>query len=310
MMARFGSLELLSKITRTKSTSRQYIKALIVLSAYFFLVLSLARPQWGTKLEITARKGVDIVVAMDVSESMLAQDIKPDRLERAKHEVSQFIAALQGDRIGLVAFAGDAFLQCPLTLDYGAAKMFLDVMDPNLIPIPGTAISQAISASRKAFKVEEKKYKVLILITDGEDHEGNAVEEAEKAAKEGIVIYTLGIGSDAGVPIPVHDASGNVNYKKDREGNVVMTRVDVASLERIALVTNGKAYQSTSGGLELERIYKEIRKMEKREMESKHFTQFEDRYQWPLGIALILLILEYFVSERQRKKLRWDGRFA
>lgn len=309
MMQRFGNIELISKMTRTSSTGRQYAKALIILAAYFFFVLALARPQWGSKLEIMARSGVDIVVAMDVSNSMEAEDIKPTRLERAKYEVTQLINKLQGDRVGLVAFAGDAFLQCPLTLDYGAARMFLDILNTDLIQVPGTSIARAIHIAAKAFNEKEKKYKVIILITDGEDHEGNVTEEAENASKQGIVVYTLGIGSEAGVPIPTRDVAGNVVYKKDREGNLVMTRMDPVMLEKISLATNGKFYQSVTGSLELDRIYQEIRKMEKREMESKHFTQYEDRYQWPLSIAFILLAAEFFVSDRRRKKIRWDGRF-
>lgn len=310
VLSRFGNVELLSKITKTASTSRQYVKALIILIAYFFIVLALARPQWGTKLELITRKGVDIVVALDVSNSMLAQDIKPSRLERAKHELNQLINGLQGDRIGLVAFAGDAFLQCPLTLDYGAAKMFLDIMTPDLIPVAGTSISKAIYTAYKAFNEKERKYKVIILITDGEDHEGSVAEEAESASKDGVVIYTLGIGSESGVPIPMHDGSGNIAYKKDNDGNVVMTRMDASSLEKVALLTNGKFYQSTTGSLELEKIYNEISRMEKREMESKHFTQFEDRYQWPLGVALILFVAEFFINDRKKKKAHWNGRFV
>lgn len=309
-MQRFASLELLSKMTRSTSSGRQAGKALMILFGYVFLVLALARPQWGTKLELMSRKGVDVVVVMDVSNSMLAEDIKPNRLERAKHEVSRMINNLTGDRIAIVAFAGDAFLQCPLTLDYGAAKMFLDITNPNLIPVPGTALAKAIRTARKAFDPQQKKYKVVILITDGEDHEGSIVEEAEAAAKEGIVVYTLGLGSQAGVPIPTRDAGGNISYKKDREGNVVMTHLDVATLERVALATNGKFYQSTTGSLELDRIYAEIRHMEKREMESKHFTQFEDRYQWPLALALAFLFGEFFLSDRKKKRREWDGRFA
>lgn len=310
MMRRFANLELWGKMTRTVSGGRQFFKAVLILSAYFFLILALARPQWGTKLELMKREGVDMVIALDVSNSMNAEDIKPSRLERAKHEIGRMVNNLKGDRVGLVGFAGDAFLQCPLTLDYGASRMFLDLMKTGIMHTPGTSISAAVRTARKAFDQKKRKHKVLVLITDGEDHEGNAVEEAEAAAEEGVVIYTLGIGSEAGVPIPVRDRAGNVTYKKDRAGNVVMTRLDASTLEKIALVSGGKFFRSTTGGLELDRIYKQIRKMEKKELESKHFTQYEDRFQWPLIIAVLLLIAEFFVSDRRRKKLRWDGRFA
>jgi len=204
-MQRFGNLELVKKLAASTSRKRQVTKVSCVIAAFIFLIVSLARPQIGTKLQEVKREGVDIIIALDVSQSMLAEDVKPNRLEKARHEISGFIDRLEGDRVGLIAFAGEAFVQCPLTLDYGAAKIFLDILDTNLIPEPGTAIGEAIFKAIGTFEQRERKHKVLVLITDGEDHDSEPLKAAEEARREGIVIYTVGIGSGKGVPIPLYD---------------------------------------------------------------------------------------------------------
>ncbi len=302
LLQRFGHLELIKRILPGYDKRRVVWKNIFFILAYIFLVIALADPQIGTKLEQVKRKGVDIIIALDVSNSMKAEDIKPNRLEKAKHEIAQFIDLLKGDRIGLIAFAGMAHLVCPLTLDYGAAKLFLQMMDTDLIPVQGTAIGDAIKVARKAFVQKERKHKVLILITDGEDHEGDPVKEAKEAAKEGIVIYTIGIGSPQGVPIPVYDQNGNeVGFMKDRNGNVVTTKLDMTTLQKIAFVTNGKYYMATSGQSELKKIYDEINKMEKKELSARKFSQYEDRYQIFALIGLIFILLEFFLPVRTRK---------
>jgi len=309
-LKRFGNLELLKKLSENTSRARQISKIALILIAIVFMIYAGARPQIGTKLEEVKREGVDIIVAMDVSTSMLAKDIPPNRLAKAKHEVENFIDLLKGDRIGLIAFAGVAFVQCPLTLDYGAAKMFLDILDPDLIPTPGTAIGQAIQKAMDAFEQKERKHKVLILITDGEDHEGNALKIAEEADRQGIVIYCVGIGSPKGEPIPLTEGGGkNIGFKKDREGNVVITKLDEVTLEKIALQTGGKYYRATSGEDELHKIYDEISKMEKKELGSMQFSQFEDRYQYLLIFAIVLLVLEVVIPERKKVRKEWRGRF-
>jgi len=309
-MKRFGNLELLQKLNQSTSRGRQVGKVALILAAIAFMVFSVARPQIGTKLEEVKREGVDIIIALDVSLSMMAQDIQPSRLAKAKHEVSTFIDHLQGDRIGLIAFSGVAFVQCPLTLDYGAAKMFLDILDPSLIPTPGTAIGQAISKAIESFEQKERKHKVLVLITDGEDHEGDVMKYAEEAERQGIVIYCLGIGSPKGEPIPVSEQGDvGVGFKKDRQGEVVITKLDEVSLEKIALQTNGKYYRSTSGEEELNKIYGEISKMERKELGSMQYSQFEDRFQYMLIFAIILLIVEAVLPERKAIKSEWRGRF-
>jgi len=308
-MARFGNLDLVRKLSSSVSRKRQIMKAALIILGVFFMTLALARPQIGTRLEEVKRKGVDVFVALDVSASMLAEDIKPSRLDKAKHEISLFVDMLQGDRLGLIAFAGDAFVQCPLTLDYGAAKTFLDIMDPSLIPKPGTNLTAAIQMAMKNFESKERKYKVLVLITDGEDHGEDVMKMAEAADREGLIIYTVGIGSPKGVPIPIYDGGGNKEFKKDRNGEVVLTKLDQLTLEKIALTTGGKYYQSVTGETKLEAIYKEISKMEKKELASMKFSQYEDRFQYLILVAIIFLVVEVLLSERVKKAREWRGRF-
>lgn len=309
-LQRFGNLELLKKLSASTSRRRQVWKAVLVIAGIGFLVLALARPQIGTRLEEVKREGVDIFVALDVSYSMLAEDVKPSRLEKAKYEISKFIDGLKGDRIGLIAFAGEAFIQCPLTLDYGAAKTFLEIMDPRLIPEPGTNLGEAIELAVKSFESKERKYKALILITDGEDHGESAQQMAEAADKEGVVIYTVGIGSPQGVPIPIYDERGqNIGFRKDRRGEVVLTKLDAFSLGKIAQATGGEYYYSATGETKLGKIYDQIAKMEKREVASAKFTQFEERFQWLLAFAILFLALEVILSEKVKPKGEWRGRF-
>ena len=297
----FGDLPLLLKNAPYISFARQRTKVVLVLAGLALVCVALARLQFGTHMEKLEREGLDIVIAIDLSNSMLARDIKPYRLEKAKQEIRSIIERLKGDRIGLVAFAGEAFVQCPLTLDYAAARMLLSVMDQNTVSVQGTSLESAINAARKAYSQQEKKHKVLVLLTDGEDHEGRAVEAAADARKDGIRIYTVGIGSPAGEPIPVMDRKGEqVGFKKDRQGEVIVSRLDEATLQKIALETGGKYYHATAGELELDRIFEEISTMEKKELEGTLVTRYDDRYQWPLLLALILVAAEFFVSERKK----------
>ncbi len=302
LLQRLGHLEMLRKMMPGYSKSRAVWKSVLFILSYTFLITALADPQIGTKLEDVKREGVDIIIALDVSKSMDARDIVPSRLEKAKHEIAKLIDLLQGDRIGLVAFSGIAHIQCPLTLDYSAAKLFLQMMDTQLIPVPGTAIGLGIKEAMKGFSQKEHKHKVLILITDGEDHESEPIKMAEEAAKEGVVIYTIGIGSQQGVPIPLFDGSGNpTGYKKDRNDNVITTKLDVTALQKAAFLTNGKYYISSSGEAELKDIYEEINKMEKKELGSKKFSHYEDRFQIFIIIALIFLIIEIFLPLRTKR---------
>ncbi len=307
----FGNLELMEKLTPTVSRRKQRLKAILVVVGLSFLLFSLARPQYGKRLRMMKRKGVDILICLDTSKSMLAEDIKPNRLERAKHELSGLIDGLQGDRVGIVAFAGDAFLECPLTIDYGAAKMFLDILDPDIIPTPGTAVGKAIKVALGAFNQKERKYKVIVLLTDGEDHQSDPIKAAKEASQEGVRIYTVGIGSPQGAPIPLRDESGKLlEYKKDKNGQTVMSKLDELTLEKVALLTDGKYYRSTTGGMELDKIYEDLSKLEKKELKSRQYSQYEDRYQYFLIVAILALFAEGLLSDRIRKKGKWEGRFA
>jgi len=265
-----------------------------------FVGIALLGPAVGQKLTEVKRKGLDVVIALDTSVSMKAEDSKPSRLARAKFELGRFIDRLQGDRVGLVAFAGTSYLQCPLTLDYSAAKLFLDAVDTGVIGTQGTAIADAIGTALKSFNVQEKKYKVIIVISDGEDHEGAIEELTRQAADEGVVIYAVGIGSLTGVPIPLRNpATAEIEFKKDRAGHVVTTALAEETLQKIAALTNGKYYNLAADNDAFERIYREIFGMEKKNLRSHEYSDYQQRYQIFLIIALILLAAEIFIPEKR-----------
>lgn len=306
-LQRLGNPELIARLTASTSVGRQALKGGLVALSLALLVVALARPQFGTRLELVKRQGVDLIIALDVSKSMLAEDLKPNRLDQAKREVEGLIDRLEGDRVGLIAFAGTAFMQCPLTLDYSAAKMFLDLLEPNLIPVPGTAIGEAIRLATRSFNMKERQHKVLVLVTDGEDHDTDPIKAAEEAKKEGVVIYTIALGdSKVGAPVPDFDEEGRrIGSKRDRQGKLVMSKADTETLNRIAYTTNGKSHVVTPAGLALDKVYADIARLDKKELQSRQFTQYEERYQWPLTAAIGLLALEEWLSDRRfRRRLR------
>lgn len=301
-LAAFGELSLVKRLMPEVSRKRQKTKAGLIILGTILLILTFARPQYGVKMGKLKRRGIDLIIALDTSLSMNAQDIKPSRFEKAKHQIKVVVDKLRGDRVGLVIFAGQAFMQCPLTSDYSAFKFLLDSVDTQSIPVPGTAIGEAIRVASKGFPQKEFKYKALLLLTDGEDHASRPVEAAEEAKKEGVRIFTIGIGSPQGEPIPIFDEQGNITgYKKDKKGEVVMSKLAESTLQKIALVTNGKYYRATPQEFELDKIYDEISGMEKKELESKMFSQYEERFQYPLLGVLLLLIGEFFLPERIKK---------
>lgn len=300
-LRQFCGPELAGRLLPQLRQGRQKLKAFLVILAVLFLTLALVRPRWGFHWEDIKRRGVDIMVAVDVSKSMLARDIPPSRLERAKRKVEDLVKMLEGDRIGLIAFAGASFVQCPLTLDYGAFSMFLDYLSPDLIPVPGTAIGDAVRKGVESFNRRERTAKALILITDGEDHGSKPLEAAELAKKEGVRIFTIGIGQeDAGAPIPDPDGSGG--FVKDRQGNMVMSRLDEKTLQKIALETGGSYVRSVTGDMDLEAIYKnEIRAgMERKELTTTRKKRWEERFQWFLAAAVLLLLAEFFIREKKQ----------
>lgn len=300
-MRAFAEDELLGQLTQSLNRKRQYLKASVITLSVLMIILTLLRPQWGFTWEEVKRSGLDILIAIDTSKSMLAEDIKPNRLERSKLAVRDLVKKLRGDRIGLIAFSGSAFLQCPLTVDYNGFLLSLKSLDFNTIPRGGTSISSAIETALHSYEGGAKKYKVLVIITDGEDHEGDVIKVAEEAREAGITIYSIGIGTNEGEIIPVTDESGNTMYLKNRQGNVVKTRLDETTLQKIALTTGGSYVRATKTEFGLELIYKEkLSKMEKREIEDKMVKQYEERFQIPLIFAFVLLLLEPFISERKR----------
>jgi Ca-activated chloride channel family protein len=300
---RFADQSLLVRLLAGYSPRRRMAKAILLICAVFLLTFALARPQFGEKMVFLKRRGVDIVIVLDTSQSMLARDMRPDRLGKAKQEIYGILERMAGDRVGLVCFAGEAIVQCPLTLDYNAAQVLVNAVDVYSVSRPGTAITEAIRAGVGMFDASEKKFKVMLLITDGEDHEGDIETAAEEAKQAGAIIYAIGIGSPSGEPIPELDAQGNVTgFKKDQTDRVILSKLDEYTLQKAALTTGGKYYRASAGELELDKIYDEISQMEKKELEGKLFTQYEDRFGWFLVPAVILFALEAALSERRKSR--------
>lgn len=291
---------LLSRVTYGQSSARKWIRMGLWLTAASLLLLALARPQIGTKLEEVKREGVDVMIAVDLSNSMLSEDYAPSRLESAKYSIQKFINGLRGDRVGLIAFAGAAIYHCPLTTDYGAAKLLTRILNTTIVPEQGTALAEAIQMAIQAFQNdEESKSRVLVIITDGEDHEPAAIEAAQEARNQGIVMYAIGMGTPQGAPIPMKDSSGrNAGYKKDTQGQVIITRLNEQHLMELTDIGGGTYVRATPGGKELEQIWDDLSRMEKTEFGQMQFTGYEDRYAFFVLPALLLLLVELLIGER------------
>ena len=282
------------------SIMKNWFKIGLVLFSLVLLIFAAANPQVGTRVEQVKQAGIDVFIALDVSRSMLAQDIKPDRLDQAKYQISTLINKLRGDRIGLVIFAGDAFVQFPLTTDYSAANLFLSAVDVNSVPQQGTAIASAINLATKSFDYKSRTKKVIVIITDGEDHEGDIMQAVNAATDKGIMIYTIGLGSPNGAPIPVYNNQGQqIGYKKDGQGNIVLTKLDDTTLKQIASAGDGKYFQATTYDDYLDRIYDDLSSLEKSEFGVRKVTDYEDRFYYFLAPAIILLVLEFFITNRR-----------
>ena len=310
LAARFVSLSMLPKLSTSVSPWRRLAKVTILLFAIAFLFVALARPQWGRKMEHIERRDLDLVLLQDISLSMLAEDIKPNRLTRSRHEISAFLESLSGDRVGLVAFSGEAQVMVPLTLDYGTVQMMLKELTPGWL-MPGTNLEKAIRKGMDLYKNSGSggQYSVMILMSDGEELEAAAVNAAKEAAEMGIRIYTIGIGSREGVPIPVPSKNGEVAYKKDLQGNIVTTRLEDGTLQEIASVTGGLYFYASPGEFQLQKVLTEIASLEKKEQASDRMENYQDRYQIFLGLAALLFLIEALVSERGRKRRIGAGRF-
>jgi Ca-activated chloride channel homolog len=302
----FGDEALLPRLAPDVDPRRRSFRAALRLAALALLALALAGPKWGFHWEEVHREGIDLIVAIDTSRSMLATDVKPDRLERAKLAVLDMVKLLEGDRIGLVAFAGTAFLECPLTLDYAAFERSLRSLEVGIIPRGGTALSRAIAVSLQGFEARQGKHEALVLITDGEDHEGNVEEAAQAAADRGVKIYTVGIGTAEGELIPL-TREGARAFVKDGEGQVVKSRLNEDTLRQIAMKSNGAYVRGVGAALGLDEVFRDhITKMERREVASTLERRYEERFQVPLALALLCLLLEGFVGDR--KTARGRGR--
>jgi Ca-activated chloride channel family protein len=298
---KFGDPEVIRHLMPWTSAKKSYLKFFLLMLSLATLIIGIANPQVGSKLEKVQRKGADLVIALDVSNSMLAQDIRPDRLTRAVQGITKLIDRLEGDRIGIVVFAGKAYVQLPITTDYAAAKLFLSTISTRMVPSQGTAIGEAIDLSVNSFKQDERS-KAIIIITDGENHEGDAVDAARKAAEAGIKIFTIGMGSPDGTPIPIYDEyDRQVGYKTDRNGQTIVSRLDETTLQQIASAGNGIYVRASTGQDGLGKILDEVNALEKQEIETKMFSEYEGRFQYFLAIALFLLLLEFLIPERKSK---------
>ena len=302
LMTQFIQARLLPGLISGVSPTRQKVRFVLITVAFAFLIIAMARPQWGFDWQESKQKGLDIVVAIDTSKSMLAEDIAPNRLQRAKLAALDLMQQAKSDRLGLVAFAGGAFLQCPLTIDDNAFKQSVETLDVNIIPQGGTALAEAINTSLAAFK-EGDNFKVLVLFTDGEDNDENAVAAAEAAAKEGMKIFTIGIGTSEGELLRVKDAKGRTDYIRDDEGNVVKSRLNEALLQQIAGATEGGFYLPMRGAKTIDTLYeKGLAPLPKSEGQEKLIKRMHERYHWPLGAALVLLLVEMLMPERAKRK--------
>jgi Ca-activated chloride channel homolog len=298
---RFAEPELLHRLSPRSSIERLRAKSALVVVAIVLLGLSAARPQMGTKMGVAKRRGVDLMLAIDVSASMRARDLKPDRLTKARLEASSLIDMLEGDRVGIITFSGEAFVQCPLTLDYGAASMLLSAVEPGTIPTPGTALGDAIRKATSALSTQPDRTKVLVVMTDGEDHGSDPDAAAQEAADAHVVIYTIGMGSTSGEPIPLRPDEGS-GYKRDKDGQIVMSRLDEATLMDVADKTGGRYFRATASARELDAIKEAISRMERGELESQMMAYYEERFQVPLALALALVVIETFLPEGIRRK--------
>lgn len=300
----FGNPEILAPLMPNVSHSRSGWKFSIVLLALSLIIIGLARPQFGAKLQKTKREGVEIIIALDVSNSMMAEDIQPNRLERAKRAIARLTERLNNDKIGLIVFAGDAYTQIPITTDYTSAKLFLSAINTSIVPKQGTAIGAAIDLGIKSFTPDTESSKAIIIITDGENHEDNPVEIAKIAAQSDIIVHTIGMGLPQGSPIPMITAGGQKDFWKDKNGQVVVTKLDEKTLQEIAAAGGGKYIRANNTEVGINAIFEEISKMQKTELESRVYSEYNDQFFYFIVVALALLALEFFVLERKNKWMK------
>jgi Ca-activated chloride channel family protein len=299
-IAKVGNPELVSRLMPDSSMKRVWLKHILLLLGFTFVLVGASNPQWGTKKEKVKTQSADIFIAFDISQSMMAQDISPSRLERAKRFTEKLIQNLRGDRVGLIYFAGDAYLQMPLTNDYAAAELFVKSANPNLAGTQGTAIDEAIDLAMRAYEEDVKHQRALIIISDGEDHDESAIAKAKEGADAGLVIYTVGAGTETGAYIPFMNR-GRAEYKKDEEGAPVMSRLNIPNLQEIARNGGGEFYLVNQGMDAINDLKDRLSRLQKREVEQKSFSEYNSYFQWFLGIGFLLLLLEWILPNGLRR---------
>ncbi|HXV76676.1 MAG TPA: VWA domain-containing protein [Candidatus Polarisedimenticolaceae bacterium] len=300
-----GASEFVARFDGTVSLHRRAVKLLLLALALVGVIVAAARPQWGTRLEAVTRRGVDVVVLLDHSLSMAAEDVKPNRLFRANQAIDSLLVRLAGDRVALVTFAGEATLLCPLTLDHSAVRLFLDAVEAESTQVPGTALARALELSLEAFgesrSVSADESRAVLLLTDGEDHEGGIDEALRDLERAGVAVYTVGVGTTRGAPIPLADEAGmHTGYKKDPDGRVVTTRLEEPLLERIALESGGRYYRATAAQIEVDEITRALTGLDTQEFGEVLRARYEERFQVPLAVALLALTLEALIGDRRR----------
>jgi len=302
--SKFAETKLFKKLAPDQSTFKSNLKFIVLILAFGCFVMALVNPKLGTKMETIKREGVDIVFALDVSKSMLAEDIAPNRLEKSKRIITEIINNLTSDRIGLVGYAGSAFPQVPITTDYSTTKTFLQSMNTDMVSSQGTAISQAIDLAKSYYNDDDQTNKVLIILSEGEDHDGNAEIMAEQAASEGIRIFTIGVGTERGDPIPLKQNGRIQSYLKNNAGETVITKRDAQTLQEIAEIGNGSYIDGSNTSQTVDEILKELQQIEKTEFEAKQFADFKSKYQWFLGFGIFLVLIDILLLERKTAWVR------
>ncbi len=300
----FGDSTLVSTLMPDIAPWRRNTKFILITLAYIFLVIGISDPEIGSRLDQVKRKGVELVIALDVSNSMMAEDVYPNRLEAAKMAVEKLVDKLNNDKIGLIVFAGDAFTQLPLTADYVSAKMFLESISPASVPVQGTAIGKAIETGMKSFSSENEKNRVLVIISDGENHEDNAEEMAAEASKKGIIIHTIGMGLPQGAPIPVYGKFGKKDFKTDKNGTIIITKTNDALMQQIASAGEGVYVRATNSMMVLNEIFDRINKMNQKEIDSQIFSDYDHQYQYFIAMSVLLLLAEFSLIERRNKRIK------
>ena len=302
-LRKFGNNDIIAQLMPSVSTSRPIIKFILWMLALGFIITALAQPQFGSKLLTSKRKGVELIIALDVSNSMMAEDIKPNRLERAKRAIAKLTERLRDDKLGLIVFAGQAFVQLPITTDYVSAKLFLDAINTSIVPVQGTAIGAAITMATKSFSPNFAGSKAIIVITDGENHEDDAVGAAKTAQEAKIVVHTIGMGLPQGAPIPIGPEGGS-DFLKDKSNNIVVTKLDESMLTQISSAGNGTYIRANNAEVGLNNLFNEIEKMEKSEMDSREYSEYDDQFPLFLTLALVMILIDFLILDRKNKWLR------